>query len=199
MMEENLTSWLKAKRSTIRVPVVVNALEASVNTHSKHEDIKFSTMMEEARGHLHPNEKNQLTVGIAFISLLHLANDQNLELIQGDDCGDFAVNLEKKGTNHHKEQISKVLTSKKKPVTQSPGLPMVSEIPTATPSSKKAKTDVPKSAKTAGKTAEAPAPSSKKVKVDQPTMTPDNPPPQKKASTPEKTKGVTEKAVTRKK
>jgi len=30
-------------------------------------------------------------------------------------------------------------------------------------------------------------------------MTPENPPPQKKASTPEKTKGVTEKAVTRKK
>ena len=26
-----------------------------------------------------------------FISLLHLANDQNLELIQGDDCGDFSV------------------------------------------------------------------------------------------------------------
>ena len=191
---------MKAKRSTIRVPIVVNALEASVNARSTKEDIKFSEMMEEARGHLHPNEKDQLTVGIAFISLLHLCNDQNLELIQGDDCGDFCVNLEKKGTDHHKEQMSNVLsTSRKKRVTQSPSLPMVSEIPTATPSSKKAKTDVPKSAKTAGKTAEAPAPSSKKVKVDQPTMTPENPPPQKKASTPEKTKGVTEKPVTRKK
>jgi hypothetical protein len=67
---------------------------------------------------------------------------------------------------------------------------LVSEIPTATPSSKKAKTEMPKSAKTAGKTSEAPAPSSKKLKVDLPTMTPDNPPPQKKASTPEKTKAV---------
>jgi chromatin segregation and condensation protein Rec8/ScpA/Scc1 (kleisin family) len=191
-------SWLKAKRSTIRVPHVVNALEASVNTHSKHEDIKFSTMMEEARGHLHPNEKNQLTIGIAFISLLHLANDQNLELIQGDDCGDFAVNLEKKGTDHHKEQFSKVMMTSKK-AKQSPGLPMPVEIPTATPSSKKAKTDIPKSAKTAGKTSEAPAPSSKKMKVDQPTMTPDNPPPQKKAFTPEKKYAVSEKPASRKK
>jgi hypothetical protein len=191
---------LQAKRSTIRVPIVVNALEASVNARSTKEDIKFSAMMKEARGHLHPNEKDQLTVGIAFISLLHLCNDQNLELIQGDDCGDFCVNLEKKGTDHHKEQMSNVLsTSRKKRVTQSPSLPMVSDIPTATPSSKKAKTDSPKSAKTTGKTAEAPAPSSKKVKIDQPTMTPENPPPQKRASTPEKTKGAAEKAVTRKK
>jgi chromatin segregation and condensation protein Rec8/ScpA/Scc1 (kleisin family) len=182
-------SWLKAKRSTIRVPIVVNALEKSVSARAKHEEIPFSKMMQEARSHLNPNEKNQLTVGIAFISLLHLANDQNLELIQGDDIGDFSVNLEKKGTDHHKEQISKVLaTSRKKPITQSPSL--VSEIPTATPSSKKAKTEMPKSAKTAGKTSEAPAPSSKKLKVDLPTMTPDNPPPQKKASTPEKTKAV---------
>merc|ERR1719364_520482 len=132
-------SWLKAKRSTIRVPVVVNALEASVNARSTKEDIQFSAMMEGARGHLHPNEKDQLTVGIAFISLLHLANDQNLELIQGDDGGDFCVNLEKKGTDHHKESMSNVLnSSRKKRVTQSPSLPMVSDIPTATPSSKKA-------------------------------------------------------------
>jgi hypothetical protein len=185
---------LKAKRSTIRVPVVVNALEASVNARSTKEDIQFSAMMEGARGHLHPNEKGQLTVGIAFISLLHLANDQNLELIQSEDCGDFSVNLEKKGTDHHKEQISKVLsTSRKKP------MPTVSEIPTATPSSKKAKTESPTSAKTAGKTSEPPAPSSKKIKVHQPTMTPENQPPQKTVSTPEKTNGVAEKSVTRKK
>jgi hypothetical protein len=190
-------SWLKAKRSSIRVPIVVNALEASVSKRSKDEDIQFSVMMEEARGKLQPREKPQLTVGIAFISLLHLANDQNLELIQGDDCGDFSVNLEKKGTDHHKEQISSVLSSsRKKPAAQSPSLP---NTPTATPSSKKPKTDAPKSAKTAGKTAEAPAPSAKKAKVDQPTMTPDNPPPQKKASTPEKTKVVAAKAVPRKK
>jgi hypothetical protein len=193
-------SWLKAKRSTIRVPIVVNALEASVSKRGKHEDIKFSDMMEEARGNLRLSEKDQLTVGIAFISLLHLAKDQNLELIQGDDCGDFNVNLEKKGTEHKKEEISKVLSAtRKKPISQSPSLPTVSEIPTATPSSKKAKTDVPKSAKTAGKTSEAPAPASKKLKVDQPTMTPDNPPAQKKASTPEKTKAAAEKPVSRKK
>merc|ERR1719506_2159588 len=188
-------SWLKAKRSSIRVPIVVNALEASVSTRTKDQDIQFSVMMEEARSHLHPREKDQLTVGIAFISLLHLANDQNLELIQGDDCGDFSVNLEKKGTDHHKEQLSQVLSAtRKKPAAQSPSLP---NTPSATPSSKKAKMDLAKSAKTAGKTAEAPAPSSKKLKVDQPTMTPDNPPAQKKAATPEKTKGVTEKAVQR--
>jgi hypothetical protein len=190
-------SWLKAKRSSIRVPIVVNALEASVNTRSKDQDINFKTMMEEARGHLHPRERNQLSVGIAFISLLHLANDQNLELIQAEDCGDFSVNLEKKGTDHHKEQMSTVLaTSRKKKVEQSPSL---SNTPTTTPSSKKSKVDLPKSAKTVGKTAEAPAPSPKKAKVDQPTMTPDNPPPQKKASTPEKTKVAAAKEVTRKK
>merc|ERR1719506_3220305 len=118
-------SWLKAKRSSIRVPIVVNALEASVSTRTKDQDIQFSVMMEEARSHLHPREKDQLTVGIAFISLLHLANDQNLELIQGDDCGDFAVNLEKKGTEHHKEQFSNVFnsSSRKKSATQSASLP----------------------------------------------------------------------------
>merc|ERR1719506_409753 len=195
-------SWLKAKRSSIRVPIVVNALEASVSTRTKDQDIKFSVMMQEAKSHLHPREKDQLTVGIAFISLLHLANDQNLELIQGEDGGDFSVNLEKKGTDHHKEQFSNVFnsSSRKKAANQSPSLP---NTPTATPSSKKPKTqELPKSAKTAGKTAEAPAPTSKKAKVfnDQPTMTPDNPPPQKKASTPEKTKvGAAAAGSTRKK
>merc|ERR1719247_3611767 len=32
-------SWLKAKRSTIRVPIVVNALEKSVSARAKHEEI----------------------------------------------------------------------------------------------------------------------------------------------------------------